>query len=201
MAKTTVRAPGLTPTTQGDILVASAGGIWTNLPAGVSGQVLQTLGAGSPPAWSYGTLAGSAYAKYQTYPGALSTTTPADDSVPTASEGNEIVSVSYTVKSASSAIIVGAVFFGGVANASNVVAACLHKGSAAASAVVASSTASTSLPLTIPIIYSEASGATGAVTWSLRVGSAVGAIYPNGISSGRLYGGAACCSIWVQEWI
>lgn len=51
MPKTTIALPGVANQTQGDILYFNASGVLTRLPAGTSGQFLQTLGAGNNPAW------------------------------------------------------------------------------------------------------------------------------------------------------
>lgn len=56
MPKTTVALPGITNQTQGDIMYVNASGVWTRLPAGTSGQFLQTLGAGNNPAWGTPTI-------------------------------------------------------------------------------------------------------------------------------------------------
>lgn len=136
----------------------------------------------------------------------ITTVLPQDDTIPQNTEGVEILSVSITLKSASSRVrsrfqgfasggngvnTIAALFRGGVANA--IQASVLdHSRSGAADTA--------NHPLAILLEYEDAPATAGSVTYSIRVGpGAAGTVRMNGTTSGRYFGGAAKSTLVLEE--
>jgi hypothetical protein len=130
----------------------------------------------------------------------LTTTIPQDDSVPTSSEGTELMSVATgTLASSSNRIRVS---YGGYAGSSGTgvnVTAALFVGGAAAVHVASHTTGQGDYFHPIVGAYEYAPGATTGLTVSLRVGPQSGTLYTNANTSTRAYGGVFGWWMIVEE--
>lgn len=161
----------------------SAGGtVWFTLGTNLSitGTTINASGGGSLP--------DKQYAEYTSYTG-LTTILPLDDTIPTSSEGTEVLSVSITV-AASKRVRISFTGFGACASSSYALVAALYRGTTCINGVAASqNTLQRGIPLSMESV--ETPGA-GTFTYSVRVGpSASGTAYLNGDFTSRLFGGAA----------
>lgn len=213
--------------TRGMVLYRGASG-WAALGVGSAGQLLSTGGAGADPSWitvsgtgtvtsvicglglsggtitttgtcslASGTIIGSTQGTYATNT-TLATTLPADDSIPQSGEGTQIISVSYTPRSASSTLRVR--FSGQISCASidNAVAAMFNGASNAFSAQLTTvAVASAFNPIAFEGSY--APGSTSAQTISLRVGCNASSSAMNGFPSTRRLGGVSIATLTVEE--
>jgi hypothetical protein len=127
----------------------------------------------------------------------ITATTPAqDDTIPLISEGTEILSVSYTVKVSTSRVRVRTTFHGVTSGAITFAGALFAGSTCLAASMKGASTAKSDM--TLEAEY--APGATGAVTFSVRVGVGSGTFYLNASSSvDRAFGGASLSTIVVEE--
>lgn len=131
-----------------------------------------------------------------------STVMPFDDTVPQNTEGDEVLTLSYTPKSASSTLqitVCGNV--GSSTNSSRVVFAVFKDSDASCITGSAGSVWNTSTTGSNMVGYSftVASGSTSARTYKLRSGPQTGSAYWNGTGGARAFGGAAATSITVKE--
>lgn len=132
-----------------------------------------------------------------------STTTqiPVDDTIPQLTEGEEVVSLSFTVVSASSKLLIkyGAMLAASIGSANATLALFVGSGSNAAHAVPVY-IADNGVADQGEGCFEIDSPGVGAVTIALRYGTAeAGTCYVNGIASGRLYGGVSPAYIEVLE--
>jgi hypothetical protein len=186
--------------TQGGTLYYGASGVIAQLAAGTSGQLLKTQGASANPTWAWSGLVQRAYATYVTYT-AISTVIPYDDSIPQNGEGDEVLTVSITPKSATNRLRIRAVVFvgNGTAGASYATLALFQDSTA--NALSANSTTLHNLNYTATVVleYEMDSGTTSATTFKLRVGPNTGTVKLNGDNSARLYGGVARSTLIIEE--
>lgn len=130
---------------------------------------------------------------------ALATLMPADDSIPQVTEGDEILSASFTALNAAHRV---RVTFQGVicssTSADNVIAALFIDGAANAARAVNLITADDDFPAMIALQY-EAVLPAGPHTFSIRVGGSNFGVYMNGTSGGRRMGGASAATLTVEE--
>jgi hypothetical protein len=147
-----------------------------------------------------GTVIDRAYAEY-TANANLTTAIPFDDTIPQNTEGAQILSVSFTPKSATNRLRLR--FQGQVSAAStpiNVTAALFSSASANALAAdyVTLTTIDYGLPIPLEIEYVP--GVTTALTFTVRVGTQSGATARlNGNTSSRLFGGASRATLVIEE--
>jgi hypothetical protein len=139
-----------------------------------------------------------AYTEY-TANAALTALIPVDDTIPTISEGTQILSVSLTPKNATNRVRLS--FAGNVAAdaAGRSFAITLYAGSTGLRTIYGTAPAA---DYGVPVagIVEHVPGVTTAVTYTVRAGPAAGAgsIRFNGTSSARLFGGA-CAAVLVLE--
>lgn len=166
--------------------------------------------AGGPPAdltpaevrdsiWPAGSIVGRAYAETAAYSGPT-TAIPYDDSPPTSTEGVEILSVSYTMKSTTNRLRVRFQAFGSTNATGYVVAALFDGGSSALDASVTTvSTAGFVYPIVLEAEFVV--GSTSAKTYSIRLGpgGAATIAYINGDSTARRFGGVARATLVLEE--
>lgn len=166
---------------------------WSGAQAFPSGSTANgiTLGTG---------LLGSSISTYTSFSN-LTTTIPADDTIPQSSEGSNILSITYVPKSASSTIYLSWNIFGAASTATVTVAAPLFKDAGVnAVATTCAGSFSTSLPLNFSGNYSESSASTASRTYKINVGASSGSFFTNGnASTNRLYGGTALCTLILFE--
>ena len=128
---------------------------------------------------------------------ALSTSIPNDDTVPTSTEGTQIVSATLTPTSAANRI--HARFAGPFDSTSAIYAyAALFNGGSAAIGTVMSTINGNGYPTVLAMERAQAASSTSSQTWSVRVGGS-SAIYANGLSSGRKLGGSMGVTLIVSE--
>ncbi len=137
-----------------------------------------------------------------TYSGntAMSSVIPADDTIPTATEGSEIISVSITPKSTTSKMVIRAL--GMCATSSNfpMMATLVVHGESSAFAVAATYTDTAAYPRQLSIYGEHAPGSLSPIIYKLRLGANAGSIRANGSSSGRQFGGIAKWMMTVEEY-
>lgn len=131
---------------------------------------------------------------------ALSTVLPFDNTVPTSSEGTQVLSVSITP--AAAANLISANYKGQIStNGAAYVGSAMFSGGAAAVAadLVICNTANDVAKGTID--YWQIAGGTSSQSWSVRVGPASGGFnaYMNGTSAGQFYGGSSAATLIVEE--
>lgn len=152
----------------------------------------------------YPLLAGSvidrAYAEY-TANAALTATIPSDDTIPQNTEGTQILSVSFTPKSATSRVRLRfqGEFALSSANQSGVAAIF---SSASANALRATITTAAGADFAEPLVveHEYVPGVTTAITFSVRVGpNAAVTMRMNGVTSGRLLGGSLGATLVIEE--
>jgi hypothetical protein len=139
------------------------------------------------------------YAEYTTN-ALLTATIPNDDTIPQSSEGSQIISVSFTPKSATSRVRVR---FEGQAVASNTspVVVAIFNGNASAidARIFTPPGAAVAFPLVTE--YEYVPGSTSAITFSVRVGPTAAAnVYLNGGTGGRLLGGVSRATLVIEEY-
>lgn len=130
----------------------------------------------------------------------ISTVTPADDSIPQNTEGDEVITVTITPTSATNRLRIefDAPTIG--TNSSGQVTAALFQDSTAG-ALAASGTLPSGVSATSSyLIHEMAAGTTSATTFKIRVGVASNNAYINGVGGGtRVYGGVAAARLRVTE--
>lgn len=139
-----------------------------------------------------------AYAEY-TANADLTTVIPADDTIPQNTEGTQVLSVSFTPKSATNRVRLRFQCEGANTLASGIVAAMFSSASANAlrATLVSVTTAGASQQLVLEHEYVP--GVTTALTFSVRVGGSTGTVRLNGNTAGRLLGGAVAATLVVEE--
>lgn len=144
-----------------------------------------------------GTVVGRAYDDYTTH-AALVALVPGDDTVPQVGEGTEILSVAITPVRAADRVRVRVAIWGQLASASDyAILSVFRNGGANAIKTVAGLQGNLVNGLELEFEDSPASAA--AQTYSVRVGGVIGALYLNGSTSGRLFGGASSCTLVLED--
>jgi hypothetical protein len=131
--------------------------------------------------------------------GDLTTVIPLDDSIPQKTEGTQVLSITFTPKSATSTIEIEFVGFGAASSASVFIVALFKDTGADALAVSTMIAGGASLPDCITLKHSEASGSTSARTYKINVGMNTGSCRLNGTLSARLFGGIASSRLMIRE--
>ncbi len=130
-----------------------------------------------------------------------STTTPADDTIPQVTEGNEFLTLAITPTNASSTLHIDVVWVGSNGTGSTTTMALHEVGVANALAATGMAISGTSL-MTIPLKHVVSAGSTSARTYSIRVGSSAGStITSNGVSAARYYGGVCSSRVTITEYL
>lgn len=130
----------------------------------------------------------------------LSTTIPADDTIPQNTEGTQIISVSITPKTTTNKLRVRFAASGASVGSAQAMIAALFKDSVA-NALVAGLTWPTSAAFQerLGFEYEFVPGATSALTLAVRVGAGSGTMRLNGTGAGRYLGGAQQAVLTVDE--
>lgn len=136
---------------------------------------------------------------YTTY-SSTSTIIPNDDTIPQNTEGAEFLTVTITPTSASNRLRIevdapvmapsGAIY---------IIGAIFQDSTANALAVSSITPGVTNYLQSMRISHEMAAGTTSATTFKLRIGPSGGTVYINGISTGRLFGGAGAIRMRVTE--
>lgn len=130
----------------------------------------------------------------------LSTVLPMDDSVPTLTEGTEIMSVSITPTTASSRMVIRVMGFYSSGAATGFSGALIVHGESSAFAVSTNYGDTINVPRNFNMMADHIPGSTTPLTYKLRLGPATGTARPNGTGSGRLFGGCARWTMTVEEY-
>lgn len=149
----------------------------------------------------HGTIAQVVRATTTTY-FSISTQIPLDDTVPTSSEGSEVMSISITPTNASSTLRLRIGLMTGTSAAGVPVCAGLYVDSTSAALAARSNGGTPNNTQTDSWCFEHfvSAGTTSARTYKVRVGpGAAGTAYVNGDATSRLLGGAANCYIEVEE--
>jgi hypothetical protein len=129
-----------------------------------------------------------------------STAMPADDTIPQKTEGDEIVTVSITPKSATSVLQIQYTGFVTKDSTTGTIQVGLFQDTTA-NALTAKSFAITTLQdRSVNILYTMTSGTTSSTTFKIRIGPGANSAYTNANDAGtRLYGGVAFSLITIIE--
>jgi hypothetical protein len=160
------------------------------LSAGQKTQGMTNIGVAT------GSVIGSSLTAY-TSSTALTTRVPADNTVPTNTEGNQIISASYTPQFSTSTL---RCTFRGVcasAAADNAAVSIFQGATNIAGQLINTSGANTKHVFTLCAEY--APGSTSAQTITVRAGGATQDLYFNGTSTGGLLGGVQAATLLIEE--
>lgn len=188
---------------QGDLLYRGSSG-WARLAAGTSGQFLKTQGASADPVWANAAGSGGILGGAVATSGSVITCTgsiPMDDTIPQSSEGTEVITVTYTPKSATSTLLVTASFSStGASNGSEHVSALFRDSDANAFAAMINNGFS-NVPVAHNVIGSVTSGSTSSTTFKLRHALRTSATVRVNCDTGstRVFGGVSACTLTVLE--
>jgi hypothetical protein len=140
------------------------------------------------------------YAEY-TANTAITTIIPLDDTVPTSTEGDEVVTVTITPTSATNRIRVRFQAFGSVSGATIALVGALYiDASAAATRTTVGASGTANYPDSILLEYEYVPGDTSSHTYKIRVGpGTAGTVRLNGTSAARYFGGTAAATLIVEE--
>jgi hypothetical protein len=130
--------------------------------------------------------------------GTFSTAMPIDDTVPTSTEGSEIIAQSITPQTATNKVLVSAnIFF--VPSTFNYYGVAVFRGTTCIYASMVSLTGSNyAVPLFVQILDSPST--TSSTTYSIRIGDNAGTTFRvNGASAGRVFGATPKTSITLTE--
>lgn len=127
----------------------------------------------------------------------LTTTIPLDDTVPTNTEGTEVLTASLTPSSASNKVRVRFTGYFGSATAQTVIAALYIDTGAAVRVAACFIAAGGTVPLSLE--YEHTPGDTSSHTYKLRVGGSAGTVRMNGSSSARFFGGTSGATLVAEE--
>jgi hypothetical protein len=144
-----------------------------------------------------GMVVDRAYAEY-TANASLTAVIPLDDTVPTSSEGTQILSVSITPKATSNRLRL--MFTGQVATdaGGRSFAVTMFNGSTALRTVYGTGPG-TDYGLPVAMAYEYSPGSVAAQTFTVRAGPAAGSMRFNGINSARLFGGTCAAVLIIEE--
>lgn len=127
----------------------------------------------------------------------LTTTTPIDDTVPTVSEGNQILTGDITTATATNKIKITASGTCSVGSNNNPFVVAIYRGSTCIQTITGFSVATTSPSLwSVDFVDSPASAST--LTYSIRIGAGF-TVRCNGTMSARLFGGSSACTMSLTE--
>lgn len=198
---------GIATTTAYSVICAgtTATGAFQSLAAlGASGTVLTSNGAAALPSFQasastpVGSVINTVSTSYATNAD-LTTTIPIDDTIPTSSEGTQVLSASITPASASNTILIRVCGWG-VNTVSEGSTFAVFRGSTAIHAgEFAGAFVSTNFQ-GFSAAFIDSPATTSSTTYSVRVGpSLVGTMRLNGTSAGRYFGGVAAAWLIIQE--
>jgi hypothetical protein len=124
------------------------------------------------------------------------TTIPADDTIPQITEGDQYMSLAITPKSATSKLVIEALWQG----AFLITVALFQDATAGALAATWAPSPTSGAAISTSLRHVMTSGTTSATTFKIRVGgNTAGTTTFNGFGGGRLYGGVMASSIVIRE--
>ncbi len=145
-----------------------------------------------------GTIIGTSYAETTSY-AALTAQIPGDDTIPQSTEGTQVLAVSHTPKSVTSRLRARAVIWGTPSAGTGIVGAMFRNAATDASQVTYTSNAGAAVQQLV--LQDEwVPGSTSPQTISIRVGPDSAVTFNLlGASGSRRFGGAAKCTLTVEE--
>lgn len=209
--KVSVSALTVASQAQGDIVYASSGSAWARLAKGTAGQALIMNAGETAPEWGSGftptaanALAGSVVQVVNTQTGAVSsgsTALPDDDTIPQNTEGDEVMTLAITPKSATNKLKIEVVTSASNNGGYGHVTALFQDTTAGALACSKGATpASGNAYLrTVSFTHYMTAGTTSATTFKVRIGAPSSTTTFNGTAGARQYGGALASSITITE--
>lgn len=145
-----------------------------------------------------GTIIGCAYTTYGTY-SRITTVTPLDDTIPTNSEGDQVMSQSYTCASNTNRLL-HTVTICGQCHTTSAAIASVFSGSTCISAQVTHGPNAAYQLGAVTFGFETVPGSTSPVTYSVRVGVYNPGYFDiNGYSGARIFGGVQVCSYVIKE--
>jgi hypothetical protein len=131
----------------------------------------------------------------------VSVVIPADNTIPTASEGTQILAQAITLRDTSSKVLVTAQVYGGIVVAGDVFTAALFRGTTCIQAKSLHTNSPTRVYGVIPLEFLDAPSSAGAVSYTVRVGPSANAARINQFAptSGDAFGDAGMCTLTVLE--
>lgn len=126
-------------------------------------------------------------------------TIPCDDTIPTSSEGTEVMSLSITPKSATSRIILRVTGTASTVSAGQLVAALFANSSSSAFCAMPISSTVTNEVVNFVFTAVHEPGTTSAVTYKLRAGPVTNTMRMNSYNTARVMGGTACWTLVAEE--
>ncbi len=123
---------------------------------------------------------------------------PADDSIPLITGGAEVLSLAITPNDNTNKVLVLVNLFG--QTVTNVIwTTALFRGTTCINAVGNGGNTGTAGVQDVSICHLDSPASASAQTYSVRVGLSAGTLRLNGLTSGRLYGGASACTLTLME--
>lgn len=183
-------------TTRGSIAYRGASG-WTILTPGTAGTILTSNGAGKDPSYASAADAGKVGQVLQTqYTAntAITANIPADTSIPTSSEGTQVLSRAITPASSSSTIRVSAAIGGLAASSGAQFIASLFRGTTCLDVKAHTANAANNLVF-VGFDVLDAPATASAVTYSVRIGASTG----NSSGNSPYFSTAQKCSLTLME--
>lgn len=200
---------------QGDTITATSSSAWGRVAKGTANQLYQMNAGATSPEWvdystfvtSSNALAGSVVQVVSTQSGSMTTGTtvlPWDDTVPQNTEGDQVMSLAITPKSATNKLKIDVVvhFSNNTSGANRVTAALFQDSTASALAAGCHDKNSNENDLIHEICFSHymTSGTTSSTTFKVRLGaSAASTTTFNGEAGARFLGGVMASSITITE--
>lgn len=184
--------------TQGDVPYYGASGVPDKLSAGTSGQFLKTQGAAANPTFAWTAVVQTVYTSTAATT-AITAAIPADDSVPTSSEGTEALSAAITPKSASNHVLVSGVINVGI-SADAALTVAVFRGTTCIGVFGKKADSTSSPGESIPFSLRDSPSTTSETTYSVRVGKNTGTVALNtDDGTNRIHGGARDCTMLLAE--
>ncbi len=128
----------------------------------------------------------------------LSTTIPADDTIPLIGEGTEVLTQAITTAAAANKVLCS-VRLWGITITNVIVTAALFRGTTCINAAGLGGSTNVSGVQDIEFSKLDSPGSAAAHTYSVRVGASSGPARLNGTGAARLYGGVSACTLTLME--
>lgn len=128
------------------------------------------------------------------------TLTPADDTIPQSTEGDQYMSLAITPKATTNILVIQVVVFGSSSVSNDIACTLFQDSTANALAVTTQGSFAAGARVTNTLTHKLVAGTTSSTTFKVRVGQQSAGTYTfNGFSAGRFYGGAAASSMLIWE--
>ncbi len=198
-------------TAEGDLIVGDSNGAESRLPIGAAAKYLRS--DGTTASWEalaladatgtltaahmpVGTIIQEVIATTNAYT-SHTTVIPYDDTIPQIGEGDLLLTASITPSSTSNHVNVTAIVNLNAGNGE--ASAAVFRGAGANAIGAAVIIAGNDPPAPVTVFVDDAPSSVAAQSYTLRVGPSTGTLYVNGVSGGRIFGGALTCSLLLQE--